>query len=184
MAILSMRLMAVLVVGWMSMLPVQAHPLAQMLQAADDQARRLQSSMSGGTWGRDMAVEDMGRLVLALGSTRQALEPDLVDWELARQSCDHLKLANGRMRVSVGLSDLGSEGLELARNLEQSIGEADAQIRTLAEQDWLNRRQASQPTPRFGLGFGFGYSTGWYRPGWYSPWGWPRGFGGGRFRCR
>lgn len=184
MAIVAMRILAGLVVFWMSLLPAQAHPLAQMLQAAEDQARRLQSSMTGGTWGRDMALEDMGRLVLALGSTRQALEPDLVDWELARQSSDHLKLVNGRMRVSVGLSDLGPEGLELARNVQQSIAEADAQIRALAEQDWMNRRQASQPTPRFGLGFGFGYSTGWVRPGWYSPWGWPGRFGGGRIRCR
>ena len=156
---------------WVGASLAAAHPLAQQLQAAEDQARRLQSGMTGGSWGRDMALEDMGRLVLALGSTRQALEPEVVDWELARQSSDQLKQANGRMRVTLAMSDLSREGVELAQRLESVVSETDRQIRELAEQDWLNRRQASQPVPRFGLGFGFGYSSGWYRPGWYAPWG-------------
>lgn len=167
-----------------------AHPLAQQARAAEEQAtllrQKMDTSNSEMTWGQRMAAEDMARLAASAASVRQALEPDDIDWEATRPAFMEMAVAGNRVRMSLAVSTLDSEGQTLGQQLVTLVQELDKNAR--GERDIQFEQQVAQTRPTFGIGFGLGSYWG---PGcWSYPWR-TYGFGAGfypafypRRRCR
>jgi hypothetical protein len=153
-----------------------AHPLADQAKAIEEQALVLRQRMGPDnpnlTWGQNMALEDMTRLASAASAARQALEPDEVDWDSTRSTLMEMQVAGNRVRMSLPVSILDSEGQSLGQQMIVQVQEIDREARAQRDQTFERRVGSSRPNVSFGIGFG-NY--------WGTPWPYGYGFRGGFF---
>lgn len=172
------RFLVMLCLTWSG--AVAAHPLADQARAVQEQAQALAARMGSSSltlsWGQNMALQDMTRLVTAAAAARQVLEPDEVDWEGSRDVLNELAVAGNRAHTSLSVAGFDQEGATLADQVITQVQQLDAQIRQERAANFERQltSQRPQPTFSFGLGLGLGFGRypawGWGRPMFYRGW--------------
>ncbi|MBT9583381.1 hypothetical protein IV102_08525 [bacterium] len=152
-----------------------AHPLADQAKAIEEQSLVLRQRMGPDnpnlTWGQKMALDDITRLASAASAARQALTPEDVDWDSCRATLVEMQVAGNRVRMSLPVSVLDSEGQTLGQQMVLQVQEIDKEARAERDQHFDRQVASARPSISFGLGFG-NY--------WGSPWrSYGYGFGGG-----
>lgn len=149
---LSVTLFLITSAGW-------SHPLADKARAVQEQAARLGERMTSTgqtlTWGQDMAVQDMQRLVSAASATAQALDPDAPNWDEVRPTVVELQVAASRVRMTLPVSNLDDEARKIGQQMVVQVEEIDMSARGERDQQFQRNLSDTRPAPfSFGVGFG------------------------------